>query len=84
MSARDPRPGAGRPGAGRPGGVAKRLPPAGQPTGRGPAWMNVGRPAEKSMTFWPSARRLLGHLRPERFRVVCVIVLGVVSVALSV
>ncbi|MGH8227698.1 MAG: ABC transporter ATP-binding protein, partial [Steroidobacteraceae bacterium] len=35
-------------------------------------------------TFWPSARRLLGHLRPERFRVVCVIVLGVVSVALSV
>jgi len=65
--------------------VPTRLPPAGRPTGRGgPPWMNVGQPTEKSMTFWPSARRLLARLRPDRFRVMGVIVLAVASVVLSV
>lgn len=43
-----------------------------------------GMPAEKSINFWPSAKRLLGRLRPEAVPVVFVIVLGIVSVVLSV
>ncbi|MEH0970869.1 ABC transporter ATP-binding protein [Micromonospora sp. CPCC 205546] len=41
-------------------------------------------PAERSMDFGPSARRLLGRLRPQRLQLVAVIALAVVSVALSV
>jgi len=41
-------------------------------------------PAEKPMTFWPSARRLLGRLSPERLRLGAVLVLGVASVAFMV
>lgn len=43
-----------------------------------------GLPAEKAMTFGPSAKRLIGRLRPERAMVVIVIVFGVLSVLLSV
>ncbi len=64
--------------------MPKRLPPAGQPIGRGPPWMQVGRPAEKSMNFWPSVRRLLEKLGPDRFRLAWVVVLAIVSVLLSV
>nr|WP_157527621.1 ABC transporter ATP-binding protein [Micromonospora rosaria] len=46
--------------------------------------MNAGMPAERSMNFGPSARRLLGRLRPQRLHLVAVITLAVVSVALSV
>jgi len=74
-----------RPGPKAVAAVPTRLPPAGRPTGRGgPPWMNVGQPTEKSMTFWPSARRLLARLHPDRFRVTGVIVLAVTSVVLSV
>ncbi len=69
--------------AARPKAMPKRLPAAGQ-AGGGPPWMSVGRPAEKSMNFGPSVRRLLARLSPERFRLLCVIVLAVASVALSV
>ena len=41
-------------------------------------------PAEKSMTFWPSAKRLLGRLRGDLIGVVGVILLGTVGVVLSV
>lgn len=41
-------------------------------------------PAEKSMNFWPSAKRLIGLLRRERLGVVMVILLGVLSVLLAV
>jgi ATP-binding cassette subfamily B protein len=41
-------------------------------------------PAEKSLNFGPSARRLLGRLGPERLRVYAVLALGVVSVSLAV
>lgn len=44
----------------------------------------IGMPAEKAMTFGPSAKRLIGRLAPERALVISVIVLGVVSVLLSV
>jgi ATP-binding cassette, subfamily B, multidrug efflux pump len=39
---------------------------------------------EKAMNFGPSVQRLLGRLRPERARLVGVLVLGVISVALMV
>ncbi|MEW2383289.1 ABC transporter ATP-binding protein [Micromonospora sp. NPDC047707] len=41
-------------------------------------------PAERSMTFGPSARRLLGRLRPHRPQLVGVIGLAVLGVGLSV
>ncbi|HEX5541738.1 MAG TPA: ABC transporter ATP-binding protein [Micromonospora sp.] len=64
--------------------VPQRLPAAGRGAGRGGPWMSAGMPAEKSMTFGPSARRLIGLLRPHRLHVLAVIGLAVVSVALSV
>src|SRR6185312_12171451 len=73
------------PGPGAPGAKAMpgRLPPAGQAARRGPPWMQVGVPGEKSLNFWPSTRRLLGLLRPERIRMTGVVVFAVASVALS-
>lgn len=62
---------------GPPGGV--RRGPMGGPMGGG-----IGMPAEKAMTFGPSAKRLVGRLAPERGLVYLVIALGVVSVLLSV
>jgi len=53
------------------------------PGGGGP-FGNVGMPAEKSLDFLPSAKRLFGHLRPERFGVYLVFALTVISVRLSV
>jgi ATP-binding cassette subfamily B protein len=44
----------------------------------------MGMPAEKSMTFLPSAKRLLGRLRPERGLVIAVILFGVIGVVLAV
>jgi len=44
----------------------------------------MGMPGEKSMDFAGSARRLLGVLRPERWRLGVVVLLGVASVALAV
>ncbi|MFJ6079318.1 ABC transporter ATP-binding protein [Pseudarthrobacter sp. NPDC092419] len=67
------------------GGTAVvRIPrPAGGPGRGGPfAGMNV--PAEKAMNFWPSAKRLLGTLRPERAWLLLVFVTAVAGVALSV
>ena len=55
------------------------------PAMRGPgAMMNAGMPAEKSLDFWPSARRLLGRLAPERALVAVVVALTVASVTFSV
>jgi len=44
----------------------------------------MGMPAEKSMNFGPSAKRLLARLSPHRAGVIIVIALSVVSVTLSV
>ncbi|WLQ07544.1 ABC transporter ATP-binding protein [Arthrobacter oryzae] len=75
-----------RPAAGAPGGTAavERIPrPRGGPGHGGPfAGMNI--PAEKALNFWPSAKRLLGTLRPERLWLVLVIGLSVAGVAMSV
>jgi ATP-binding cassette subfamily B protein len=41
-------------------------------------------PVEKSQNFLPSAKRLVGRLRPDRASVVFVVLLGIVSTILSV
>jgi len=46
--------------------------------------MSAGMPAEKSMRFGPSAKRLIGRLQPYRTQLVVVIALAVVSVGLAV
>jgi ATP-binding cassette subfamily B protein len=46
--------------------------------------MSMGMPAEKAMSFGPSARRLLRRLRPQRLRLAVVLALAVVSVGLAV
>ncbi|WP_395638299.1 ABC transporter ATP-binding protein [Pseudolysinimonas sp.] len=53
------------------------------PGGGGP-FGGMGMPVEKSMNFLPSAKRLIGRLRPERIPVAFVFLLGIVSVALAV
>lgn len=64
-------------------GVGRIPRPARGPGQGGPfAGMNV--PAEKAMNFGPSAKRLLGTLRPERAWLLLVLVTGIASVALSV
>lgn len=62
-----------------------RLPAAAaRPMGGRPPWMGVGQPTEKSMTFWPSAKRLIRRLEAYRVQLLLVIGLGVGSVALAV
>jgi ATP-binding cassette subfamily B multidrug efflux pump len=63
-----------------------RLPEAGQAArrGGGPPWMTAGMPAEKSMDFGPSAKRLIRRLYPERWLAAVVLLLGVGSVTLTV
>jgi ATP-binding cassette subfamily B protein len=56
-----------------PGAIASR---------RGPH-MSVGMPAEKSKDFGPSAKRLLGLLRPERAPLTGVLALALASVTLT-
>jgi ATP-binding cassette, subfamily B, multidrug efflux pump len=53
--------------------------PQGGP-GRGP--MGGGMVGQKAMTFGPSAKRLVGRMRPDRSKAIVVVLLGVASVAL--
>jgi ATP-binding cassette subfamily B protein len=46
--------------------------------------MSLGKPGEKAMAFWPSARRLLARLKPHRLALAFVVASSLVSVALSV
>jgi ATP-binding cassette subfamily B protein len=69
---------------GGPEGQAAVPPRLNKPQSRGPQFGSMGMPAEKSMNFGPSAKRLIRQLRPERPRVIAVLVLAVVSVGLSV
>ncbi|HRB98648.1 MAG TPA: ABC transporter ATP-binding protein [Dermatophilaceae bacterium] len=45
--------------------------------------MQLGMPGEKSMSFGPSAKRLLGWLAPDRARVLLILALTVVAVGLA-
>ncbi len=62
--------------------AVRRGPGSGGFGGRG--LMGGGGPVEKSLNFGPSARRLLGELRPERSLISFTMGLGAASVGLSV
>ncbi|QDZ16559.1 ABC transporter ATP-binding protein [Humibacter ginsenosidimutans] len=62
----------------RPAPARRRGPGGGGPFG------GANMPAEKAMNFGPSARRLLGRLRPESLGLVFVVLLAVVSVTFNV
>jgi ATP-binding cassette, subfamily B, multidrug efflux pump len=64
--------------------VPKRITNPGGRPGGGPPWMNMGLPAEKSMNFAPSAKRLLRRLSPYRIGVAFVVVLAIGGITLSV
>lgn len=68
----------------RPAGPPAGAPPAGGrgPGGGGPFGGMAG-PPQKALDFGPSAKRLIGRLRPERTGVLAVIGLAVVSVGLN-
>jgi ATP-binding cassette subfamily B protein len=61
-----------------------RIPRPARGPGQGGPFGGMNIPAEKAMNFGPSARRLLGTLRPERAWLALVLVMGIASVALSV
>jgi ATP-binding cassette subfamily B protein len=63
--------------------TARRPPVRRGPGGGGPMG-GMGMPGEKSLDFKASLRRLVGVLRPERWWLSLVVLLGIVSVALSV
>ncbi|ABL80262.1 MULTISPECIES: ABC transporter ATP-binding protein [unclassified Nocardioides] len=70
----------GSPGKGKVFEATERIQaPQGGP-GRGP--MGGGMVGQKAMSFGPSARRLIGRMRPDRAQAVVVVLLGVASVAL--
>lgn len=62
---------------------ARPTPGRGPGSGGGP-FGGAGRPAEKSLNFGPSAKRLMGKLRPERLWLSLVLALAVVSVTFAV
>ena len=57
--------------------------PKGQ-AGMGHGPMGVGRVVEKPISFGPSLKRLLGHLRPERVIITIVMAMAAVGVAFNV
>jgi ATP-binding cassette subfamily B protein len=64
--------------------TAQQRPPVRRGPGGGGPFGGMGMPVEKSTNFGPSAKRLLGRLRPYRVGVAVVVLLSVISVALSV
>jgi ATP-binding cassette, subfamily B, multidrug efflux pump len=60
----------------------ERVQVGGGPGRGGP--MGGGMVGQKSMTFLPSSKRLLARMRPERVKAVAVVLLAVLSVALTV
>ena len=64
--------------------VPKRIQGIEARRGGGPPWLTAGMPAEKSINFGPSAKRLLRRLTPERLLTALVLGLAVCSVALTV
>lgn len=64
--------------------VSRPIPPPRRGPMGGGGMMGMAMPTEKSVDFWPSARRLLRRLRPERARIALVVAVGTTSVALAV
>ena len=71
-------------GNGQRGPKAPERPKYGPPsTGGGRMW-GQARPVEKSLHFFPSLKRLLGHLAPERMILILVVLLAVVGIVMNV
>jgi ATP-binding cassette, subfamily B, multidrug efflux pump len=75
--------GSGQPGQPAQGPKAPERPKY-APSGGGPRMFGGPRPVEKSISFGPSMRRLLGHLAPERIVLLGAIVLALIGIAMSV
>jgi ATP-binding cassette subfamily B multidrug efflux pump len=66
------------------GSATANRPPVRRGPGGGGPWGGAGMPVEKSQNFGPSAKRLLGRLKPDRVSVVFVIFLSVIGTGLGV
>ncbi|SDO93163.1 ATP-binding cassette, subfamily B [Nakamurella panacisegetis] len=64
--------------------IIRKAAPRRGPGGGGGPFGGMGMPAEKSLNFGPSAKRLFGRLKPESLGVALVLLLAVVSVTFSV
>jgi ATP-binding cassette, subfamily B, multidrug efflux pump len=81
-----PASGNGQPARKAPERSAPKAPPRpqyGPPTGGGRMW-GQARPVEKSLNFFPSLRRLLGHLAPERMILILVVLLAIIGITMNV
>ena len=63
---------------------APERPKYGPPASGGGRMWGQARPVEKSVNFFPSLRRLLGHLAPERMILILVVLLAVIGIAMNV
>ncbi|WP_084003596.1 ABC transporter ATP-binding protein [Agromyces aureus] len=52
--------------------------------GGGPFGGGMQAPVQKAIDFWPSAKRLIGRLRPEAWPVISVTILAIIGVVFSV
>lgn len=58
-------------------------PPVRRGPGGGGPWAAAGMPVEKSQNFLPSAKRLLGRLRPDRTMLIFTVLIGIVGTVLG-
>jgi ATP-binding cassette, subfamily B, multidrug efflux pump len=63
---------------------APERPKYGPPTSGGGRMWGQARAVEKSLNFFPSLKRLLGHLAPERMILILVVLLAVIGIAMNV
>jgi ATP-binding cassette, subfamily B, multidrug efflux pump len=63
---------------------APQRPQYGPPAGGGGRMWGQARPVEKSMHFFPSLKRLLGHLAAERMILILVVLLAVAGIVMNV
>jgi ATP-binding cassette, subfamily B, multidrug efflux pump len=63
---------------------APQRPRYGPPAGGGGRMWGQARPVEKSMHFFPSLKRLLGHLAAERMILILVVLLAVAGIVMNV
>ena len=71
-------------GNGQPARKAPERPKYGPPAGGGGRMWGQARPVEKSLNFFPSLKRLLGHLAPERMILILVVLLAVAGIVMNV
>jgi ATP-binding cassette subfamily B multidrug efflux pump len=71
-------------GNGQPVRKAPERPKYGPPAGGGGRMWGQARPVEKSLNFFPSLKRLLRHLAPERMILILVVLLAVTGIVMNV